>query len=47
VRIREAEMNGTVPASVFNPPAGAKGAQPMTLEELRAAGPWKERGTPR
>lgn len=43
VSVSDAEINGSVPPAVFTPPAGAAGAQPMTIEELRAAGPWKER----
>jgi hypothetical protein len=39
LRVEDAELNGTLPAGVFEPPPGASGAAPMTLDELRAAGP--------
>jgi len=45
VNVSEAEMNGTIPVTFFSAPAGAKSAQSMTIEELRAAGAWKDRGT--
>ena len=35
-------LNEAVPASFFAPPAGAASAEPMTIEELRAAGPWRK-----
>ena len=37
VSVSDAEVNGSIPASVFSPPAGAGRAEPMTLEELRAS----------
>lgn len=43
ITVSDAEVNGRVPAGVFAPPPGAAGAQPMTIEELRSAGPWKDR----
>ena len=39
----ESELNGQVPPQVFTPPAGSGTAAPMTIEELRAMGPWKTR----
>jgi hypothetical protein len=36
-------VNDTVPAEVFAPPRAAEGAAPMTLEELREAGPLSRR----
>ena len=42
--ISDPEIDGQIPAGVFQVPRGAVGAKPLTLEELRAAGPWKERG---
>ena len=42
--ISDPEIDGQIPAGVFQVPRGAAGAKPLTLEELRAAGPWKERG---
>jgi hypothetical protein len=42
--ISDWEIDGQIPAGVFQVPRGAVGAKPLTLDELRAAGPWKERG---
>jgi hypothetical protein len=44
VTVSDLEVNGAIPPRVFSPPAGAAAAQPMTIEELRAAGPLKHRG---
>jgi len=41
--ITDGQANGSIPATVFDLPAGANAASPMTLEELRAAGAWKDR----
>jgi len=38
--IEQLEINADLQAAVFDPPAGAAAAAPMTLEELRAAGPF-------
>ena len=38
--IEQLEVNANLQAAVFDPPAGAAAATPMTLEELRAAGPF-------
>lgn len=43
VKVSDAEINSTIPASFFTPPAGAARAQPMKLEELRI-NRGKERG---
>ena len=43
ITVSDAEVNGRVPSEVFATPSGAAGAQPMTIEELRSAGPWKDR----
>jgi hypothetical protein len=43
VTAHDAEVNGTVPERVFDAPAGAARAEPMTLDELRAAAPWRNR----
>jgi hypothetical protein len=40
--VTDGQINGPVPPNVFDPPAGARGAAPMTLDELRAAGPLKK-----
>lgn len=37
VTVEDAELNPALPPGVFNAPAGAVGAEPMTLEELRSA----------
>jgi len=39
----DVEIDGAVPASVFTTPPGATGAKAMTLDELRAAGPFRNR----
>jgi hypothetical protein len=41
--ISDGQVNGSIPATVFQLPNGASTASPMTIEELRAAGPWKGR----
>jgi hypothetical protein len=41
--ISDGEVNATIPPAVFQLPAAAGSAAPMTLEDLRAAGPWKKR----
>ena len=38
--IEQLEVNAELQAAVFDPPAGAAAATPMTLEELKAAGPF-------
>lgn len=43
--ITDGEVNGQIPASIFQIPAGAAAAAAMTLEELRAASPWRERSS--
>jgi hypothetical protein len=43
VSVGDPEVNGDVPPAVFRIPTGAANATPMTLEQLRAAGPWRER----
>jgi hypothetical protein len=43
LRATDPELNGEVPAGVFKIPSGAAAAKPITLEELKAAGPWRER----
>jgi hypothetical protein len=40
--VTDGQINGPVPPNVFQAPAGAQAAAPMTLDELRAAGPWKK-----
>lgn len=42
ITVSDVEVNGRVPPAVFEAPAGAAAAQPMTIEELRSAGPWKD-----
>jgi len=44
VTVADPEFNPTVPARLFQVPAGAAAATPMTLEELRATAPWRNRG---
>lgn len=44
VTVNSAELNGAVPASFFDVPPGAAAAEPMTIDELRAAGPLARRG---
>jgi hypothetical protein len=41
--ISDGEVNAAIPPTVFQLPAAAGSATPMTLEDLRAAGPWKKR----
>jgi hypothetical protein len=41
--ISDGQVNGPIPPTVFELPAGAGTASPMTLDELRAAGAWKGR----
>jgi hypothetical protein len=41
--ISDGQVNGQIPATVFDLPAGANAASPMTLDELRKAGAWKDR----
>jgi hypothetical protein len=38
IRLSEAELNGTLPAGIFTPPAGAANAEPLSLSELRRVG---------
>ncbi len=37
VRVSQAELNGTLDAKIFIPPAGAAAADPLSLDELRRA----------
>ena len=41
--VSDAAVDEPIPATVFTAPAGASRAEPMTLEELRSVGAWKER----
>ena len=41
--ISDPQANAPIPPTVFQLPPAASSAQSMTLEELRAAGPWKDR----
>lgn len=41
--VSDGQPNGQIPPAIFDLPAGANSASPMTLEELRAAGAWKDR----
>lgn len=41
--ITDGQANAPIPPTVFQLPPAANSAAPMTLEELRAAGPWKDR----
>ena len=42
--VTDPEVNGQIDPAVFQLPRGAAAASPLTLEELRAAGPWKDAG---
>jgi hypothetical protein len=41
--VSDGQVNGPIPPTVFQVPAGASSASPMTIDELRAAGAWKGR----
>jgi hypothetical protein len=43
ITVSDLEINGSVPPAVFSLPAAAAGAERMTIDELRAAGPWRDR----
>jgi hypothetical protein len=46
VKISDAQINESVPAGVFRVPAGAAGAAPITLEELKSGAVWKSGDPP-
>jgi hypothetical protein len=39
----DAAINSTIPAGIFDVPAGARATTPLSLEELRASGPFRDR----
>jgi hypothetical protein len=41
--VSDGEVNGTIPAGVFQMPAAAATATPITLDELRNGIFWKDR----
>lgn len=43
LRASEVALNSSIPADVFTLPSAAKSATPLSLEELRAAGPFRNR----
>ena len=43
LRASEVAINSTIPADVFTLPSAAKAATPLSLEELRASGPFRNR----
>jgi len=43
LKVEDPQLDGDVPMTVFRVPAGAAGATPMTLDELKSGAPWKNR----